>query len=77
LTADHPKDLRSDEVEFNRRIDLILVRPALGRDPFRGPVHAAVMGAELADRTPSGVWPSDHAGVWSRFQLQRSQLASR
>ena len=31
LTADHPKDLRSDTLELNRRIDLILLRPVSTR----------------------------------------------
>lgn len=30
-------------------------------------VKANVVGNSLSDRTPSGLWPSDHAGVWVRF----------
>ena len=72
-TADHPKSLRSETVELNRRIDLILVRPAWGRNPFQGGVWAGVVGDALSDRTPSGMWPSDHAGVWGRFRLKAYQ----
>jgi len=32
------------------------------RGPFT-PVAADVVGEESADRTPGGLWPSDHAGV--------------
>jgi endonuclease/exonuclease/phosphatase family metal-dependent hydrolase len=30
-------------------------------------VKANLVGNEPEDRTPSGIWPSDHAGVWVRF----------
>lgn len=42
-------------------------------------LYALVLGAALAagwpppleDRTPSGLWPSDHAGVVGSFRLLR------
>ena len=43
---------------------------------FRGhgvrPVSAEVVGDEPVDRTPSGLWPSDHAGVVATFRIPRS-----
>ena len=48
------------------RIDLVLVRQnfhASSAAGIVGGVHADVIGEELGDRTPSGRWPSDHAGV--------------
>jgi endonuclease/exonuclease/phosphatase family metal-dependent hydrolase len=30
-------------------------------------VKANVLGNDSSDKTPSGLWPSDHAGVWVRF----------
>jgi endonuclease/exonuclease/phosphatase family metal-dependent hydrolase len=42
---------------FDERLDLVL---------FRGPfatTDIAIVGNDPADRTPSGLWPSDHAGV--------------
>jgi hypothetical protein len=30
-------------------------------------VKANVLGNDPSDKTPSGLWPSDHAGVWVRF----------
>jgi hypothetical protein len=34
-------------------------------DPFLDGVTGSgdIIGEELGDRTPSGLWPSDHAGV--------------
>lgn len=47
-----------------QRIDLVL---------SDGPVHpraAGLVGNQLADLTPSGLWPSDHAGVVAEFVLE-------
>jgi len=54
---------------LDERIDLIFVRndtdfPAF---PDVGPVRARVLGARQKDRTPSGLWPSDHAGVYGKL----------
>ena len=55
-------DLLNAESRLGRRIDLIFTR-----DVSDGGVLSAgaarVVGNEPADRTPSGLWPSDHAGV--------------
>jgi hypothetical protein len=32
-------------------------------------VAAEVLGEELDDRTPTGLWPSDHAGVVATLHL--------
>jgi len=53
---------------LNRRIDLVLARPAEGRTVT--PVRAELTGHEPADRDPdSGLWPSDHAGVVVELEL--------
>ncbi|HET7457354.1 MAG TPA: endonuclease/exonuclease/phosphatase family protein [Gemmatimonadaceae bacterium] len=52
--------------QLTTRIDLVLVRYGFVASPragIVGGVHADVIGEELADRTPTGRWPSDHAGV--------------
>lgn len=52
--------------ELDTRIDLVLVRygfHASQNAGIVGGVHAEVIGEELDDRTASGRWPSDHAGV--------------
>jgi len=54
---------------LDERIDLIFVRndtdfPAF---PALGPVKARVVGNRQKDKTPSGLWPSDHAGVAAKL----------
>ena len=56
-TCCHPEDLRSDTVELNRRIDHVFT---LGMFEIN---NSSVVGDELEDRTDSGLWPSDHAGL--------------
>jgi endonuclease/exonuclease/phosphatase family metal-dependent hydrolase len=62
-TCCHAEALRDTDTTLSERIDLVL---------FRGNVAARSMslaGNELADRTPSGLWPSDHAGVVTTLDL--------
>jgi endonuclease/exonuclease/phosphatase family metal-dependent hydrolase len=58
-------DLRNGESELSTRIDLIFY----GDDDFDA-VSATRVGEEAADKTPSGLWPSDHAGVVARIEFQ-------
>lgn len=64
LTCCHDEALLEDESSFDQRLDLIFAR---GFGPssaeFVASAHVRVVGAESADRTDSGLWPSDHAGV--------------
>jgi endonuclease/exonuclease/phosphatase family metal-dependent hydrolase len=64
--------LDNEESELYERIDLTWVRPA--PDHYGGPgvraVRAEVVGEEIADKTPGGLWPSDHAGVATRIILR-------
>ena len=52
-------DLRNKLSLLDERIDLILTK---GAQPTPAP-QAKVIGDRQADRTPAGLWPSDHAGV--------------
>lgn len=58
FTCCHDADLRNETVDFQEgRIDWIL---------YRGDFHPLEMdlfNEELSDRTPSGLWVSDHAGL--------------
>jgi hypothetical protein len=63
LTCCHDADLRNEEVDLRSRIDLILVRDGVRvREMER-------VGVDPAMRTPSGLWPSDHAGVVGRVMI--------
>lgn len=56
-------DLLNEESMLDRRSDYVLVRPELMV------LQADIVGADPADRTASGLWPSDHAGVAATLQL--------
>jgi hypothetical protein len=56
-------DLRNPASSLDRRLDLILTRGALT------PIDARVVAENPQVRTPSGVWPTDHAGVVARFRI--------
>lgn len=65
FTCCHAADLRNDTVDLDERIDIIFRSPA----DF-DVVDIQVVGDELADRTPAGLWPSDHAGVVATLRLR-------
>jgi endonuclease/exonuclease/phosphatase family metal-dependent hydrolase len=52
---------------FTHRLDLILFRDLVGVDNMK------VFGDLPSDRTPSGLWPSDHAGVVATLRGPKSQ----
>jgi endonuclease/exonuclease/phosphatase family metal-dependent hydrolase len=62
LTCCHASDLLNQAPTLSRRIDLVLLRR--GHND-RGLVakRAEVVGDQQGDQLPSGLWPSDHAGV--------------
>jgi len=56
-------DVRNQTSMLDERIDLIWTR---------GPIAASAaqrLGADPADRTASGLWPSDHAGVYVQLEV--------
>jgi hypothetical protein len=73
FTCCHDPDLRNEQPTLDTRIDLMFIGGDFltpnGKLP--GAVHAVVVGDESADRTPSGLWPSDHAGVAAILNLPR------
>jgi len=62
LTCCHGDDLRELGGPFYSRIDYVLLRHG-----FRA-VAAGIVGERPGDRI-SGLWPSDHAGLWARLRL--------
>lgn len=64
LTCCQADDLTNATSELVKRVDYILYRGGLDV------VSADVVGDEPADRTFSGLWPSDHAGVVATLRFQ-------
>ena len=63
LTCCHASHLLNPAPTLTRRIDLVLLRRGHHKRGFAAR-SAEVVGDEPADRlVPSGLWPSDHAGV--------------
>jgi hypothetical protein len=66
-TWGHKEDLLNKQVNLTQRLDLVLFRNgnlAEGLPDGLCASDADVVGEELTDRIrPSGLWPSDHAGV--------------
>jgi endonuclease/exonuclease/phosphatase family metal-dependent hydrolase len=70
-TFGHDADLRNATADFTQRIDLILYRGDLRA------FDADVVGDELSERTPSGLWPSDHGGVVATLGVHVRPSAER
>jgi endonuclease/exonuclease/phosphatase family metal-dependent hydrolase len=58
-------DLRNPDSKLSTRIDLVMYRTN-----HVDPTAAELVGEEPGDKTPSGLWPSDHAGVLIRLNLE-------
>ena len=63
LTCCHGDDLREPGGPFDERIDYVLARGGV-----RG-TSGAVTGEAASTRTPGGLWPSDHGGLWMTLRL--------
>jgi hypothetical protein len=72
LTCCHPSDLVG-VLDFDQRIDFVLARSSDHEhgqwDEGRGHFRAEVVGEEAEDRTDTGLWPSDHAGLVAALHL--------
>lgn len=64
-TCCQDNDLLNPASVLDRRFDLVFFRDPAPLDGIglADGAEAARLGAEPAERTPSGLWPSDHAGV--------------
>jgi len=65
------EDLLNPLSMLTERIDLIFVRNDLGTPgvTLLGPVRVEAVGDDPADMTPTGLWPSDHAGVAAQIHV--------
>ena len=71
LTCCEAGDLLNAASTHNRRIDVVM---------FRGELTALstyVVGNDPSDKTPSGMWPSDHAGVVAVLQVPKARHHGR
>ena len=64
FTCCQDDDLLNAESHLSDRRDFVL----FANGSFQA-TDAEVVGANPADRTPSGLWPSDHAGVVAKLRL--------
>jgi endonuclease/exonuclease/phosphatase family metal-dependent hydrolase len=65
--TDHFDETVSDpDAELTSRIDFVFLDPS---DLTVDEVNCYLVGNEMADMTPSGLWPSDHAGVVAKVGL--------
>ena len=64
--------------ELSRRIAAPRARQAGGgsRATLEGTASVEVVGETPEEQTPSGLWPSDHAGVIARFPLRRPPVTT-
>ncbi|MFD4140310.1 endonuclease/exonuclease/phosphatase family protein [Streptomyces sp. NPDC058572] len=65
FTAIQDPDLRNLPSKLSARIDYVFYQPA-----HLSAVSARLIGDKVRDRTPTGLWPSDHAGLVVRLRLQ-------
>jgi endonuclease/exonuclease/phosphatase family metal-dependent hydrolase len=63
FTAHQAENLLNPTSQLDRRIDLVLLRGGFGV------ADISLIGNQPSDRTASGLWPSDHAGVAATLRL--------
>jgi endonuclease/exonuclease/phosphatase family metal-dependent hydrolase len=57
-------DMFDPNQRFDHTVDHVMTKPALRT------LRAYITGDDRSQRTPSGLWPSDHGGVVSKLQLR-------
>ncbi len=68
-TCCQAQDLLNDPSSLNQRIDLVLLRGGIGVDGIQ------LIGDSTGDRTSSGLWPSDHAGIVATLEIPGGNVA--
>lgn len=78
LTCCHDSDLQNPMPDFSQRIDFIFIRTEGLEGPdghFPGAMSVEIIGNDPYLKTqPSGLWPSDHAGVVADFWMAPGQF---
>jgi len=72
FTCCQADNLLNTSSQLSSRVDYVLFRAAPAPDGVVTSMNASdadVVGDDSADRTPSGLWPSDHAGVVTTVML--------
>src|SRR6516165_546033 len=63
FTCCQDPDLLNSTSKLSQRIDLVLLRGAIDVEEIK------LVGDSQPDRTPSGLWPSDHAGLAAALEV--------
>jgi hypothetical protein len=71
FTCCQADDLRNASSALHERVDLAFLK-----GDTLVPLTAATVGDALADRTASGLWPSDHAGLVARIGMKDPRFAT-
>jgi endonuclease/exonuclease/phosphatase family metal-dependent hydrolase len=74
LTYGHDPNLRNAFPDFWERIDFIFTRDGADGSVFKNKSLAIVVGDEQFNRTETGLWPSDHAGVVAQLKLNPGRI---
>ena len=69
-TCCHSPDLMSLPSHFDQRIDFILLRGdfGFGAGGIAGSTQSWLTGVRPSERTDSGLWPSDHGGIFTSLR---------
>ncbi|MFE2972350.1 endonuclease/exonuclease/phosphatase family protein [Streptomyces sp. NPDC059340] len=65
FTAQQDPDLRNLPSKLDHRVDYVFYQP-----PRLSALLAKLIGERASERTPDGLWPSDHAGVAASLRLR-------
>lgn len=79
FTYGHDLDLRNPSATFTKRIDHVFVRDGKFRKKklTLKYVEAYVLGDEIEDKTISGLWPSDHGGVFANLKFETCKKSKK
>ncbi len=69
FTCCHDEVLRNEAPVLDERIDLVFTRLPIGSELL--PIQSDVVGVRANEKTASGMWSSDHAGVVTTLKFRR------